>query len=176
MNINKTELRILDCLAKRPKGAYGRKISKDTGISVGAASQGLRKLEGMGMIKGYVEGRQTYYYADMENPLIRHFKVFMSILEVMPLINSLKTASKRAILYGSCAEGTDTEESDIDLFILTDSREKAKEFINKFRLKGRKISPIIKNTVELAVMKSKDRALYNNIIKGLVLWEKKDES
>lgn len=176
MNISKTELRILDYLAKKHgKGAYGRKISKEIGISTGAASQGLRNLEKADIITKLIQGRETYYYADPESHLIKHFKVFMNILKISPLIKNLKKVSKRVILYGSCAKGTDTEESDIDLFILTENKEKVKEFINKFRFRTRKISPLIKTSTEFISIKVKDKTLYSSINKGLVLWDIKNE-
>ncbi|MFO8016519.1 MAG: nucleotidyltransferase domain-containing protein [Candidatus Woesearchaeota archaeon] len=176
MNISKTELVILDYLSKKQgDGSYGRQISKDTGISAGAASQGLRNLEKKGVIRKSTQGRETYYSADPDSPLIQSFRRFINMLDIMPLAARLKKVSKKVVLYGSCSQGTDTEDSDIDLFVLTENKEEAKRVINKFRLEVRRISALTVNMEDMMHMKTKDRALYSRIMKGLVLWDGKNE-
>ena len=49
------------------------------------------------------------------NPSIKNFKIFMTINELTPLANTLKETTEKIILFGSCATGKDTSESDMDL-------------------------------------------------------------
>jgi predicted nucleotidyltransferase len=93
-----------------------------------------------------------FYSANMSNPEIKEFKVYINVLELNPLIQKIKDHSDKIILYGSCAEGTDAEKSDIDLFILTGEKEKVMNEIRKFKI-DRKIVPVIMDSMEFIRIK-----------------------
>lgn len=177
MNLSKTELELLNYSVMNPgKEFYCKNVSGETGISMGAVSQGLRALNRRGFIESRKKGRETYYSADITNPLIKHFKIFSNLLLLNGIVENLKKESKRIVLFGSCAKGEDTEDSDIDLFILTDRKEKVKNIVSEKRAAlERKLSPIIVNSDEFAALRKNDAVLYNNIEEGLLLWNEKDE-
>lgn len=175
--MNNKEMELLGHLVSRPnEKMYCREIAKNTKISIGSASQGLRKLSDLGIIKKEKRGKETYYSADTENPLLKHFKIFLSLLLLNEMIMKLKKMSKKIILFGSTARGEDKADSDIDIFILANQKEKVKDIINKSRSKFEKrISPIIVNSNEFITLKNKDIALYRKINEGVTLWSEKDE-
>jgi predicted nucleotidyltransferase len=113
----------------------------------------------------------VFYSVNMSNPEIKEFKVYINVSELNPLIQKIKDYSDRIILYGSCAEGTDTEKSDIDLFILTEDKEKVMDEIKKFKI-DRKIVPVIMDNMEFINIKQKDKAFYDQISKGKELWRR----
>lgn len=81
------------------------------------------------------------------------------------------------MLFGSCAQGTDVKESDIDLLILTDQKDAVRKEINRFNTKEeRRVAPIVVDANELAKMKREDKSLYENIESGIVLLESQDYS
>jgi len=66
--------------------------------------------------------------------------------------------------FGSCADGTDVRESDIDIFMLTQEKKAVKESVSRFNQKSeRKISPIILDVSEFMKMKREDGPLYERI-------------
>jgi predicted nucleotidyltransferase len=87
------------------------------------------------------------------------------------LVEEIKQDCKRIILFGSCSEGTDVKESDADLFVLTNEKDKIKLKINTYRKAGKRIAPIIVDSNEFAKLRKEDKPLYDRILKGIVLWE-----
>ena len=81
----------------------------------------------------------------------------------------MQKESDKIVLFGSAANGINIKESDIDLFILTNFPEKAKKIISKNR---EKIQLIVKKPLEFVEMKSKAPIFYDEIMRGVVLWEK----
>jgi len=113
------------------------------------------------------------YRANLRNPVARQFKVLFNVLALNDLVDKVKQISDRIVLFGSCAEGTDVKDSDIDLFILTSDTETVNHEVRLCEEKiERRLSPIIVDSNELAKMKTKDKPLYERILRGITLWER----
>ena len=89
-------------------------------------------------------------------------------------MNKLKEISEKIILFGSCADGEDTSESDIDLLVLTNEKEKVNKKILNTKF-NRKIQAVVVNTSDLIKIKEKDKAFYQEINKGITLWDVRNE-
>ncbi len=168
-------LQILTFFARNPdQQFYIREIAKNINKSVGGTHKTLKSLKEMDFIKENKSGKNIYYQINQRNPSIKNFKIFVTINELTPLINELKERSEKIILFGSCANGEDTTKSDIDLLVLTNEKEK----VNKKFLKeksNRKIQAIVVNTGDLLKIKEKDKGFYQEITKGIILWDIKNE-
>ena len=176
MNINKSDIELLKHLASSKEASYSKKIAIETGLSTGAASQELRKLCKMDLIKREQKGKEIYYSVQIDKPVIKYFKIFSTLLMLNELIILLKEKSKKIILFGSAAKGEDTAQSDIDIFILTDNKDDVKKIIYEERNKfPKKLSPIIVDSQESLMLKNKDIALKRKIEEGITIWSKKDE-
>lgn len=174
-NITPLGFQILTFLARNPDSEfYIREIAKNMNKSVGGVHKALKSLKEMGFIKENKSGKNIYYKINETDPSIKNFKIFVNINELSPLIKNLKDISKKIVLFGSCAKGEDTNESDIDLFVLTNEKEKVnKKLINtKF---DRKIQAVVVNTTDLMRIKEKDNGFYQEIKKGITLWDVKNE-
>jgi predicted nucleotidyltransferase len=94
------------------------------------------------------------------------------VWELRGFVEENEERTKKIILFGSSAEGTDVSESDIDILILTDEKTPLKESVSRFNRKStRKISPIILDVDEFVKMKKEDKPLFERIDKGVVLLE-----
>jgi predicted nucleotidyltransferase len=175
VNITPMGLHILIFLARNPdKQFYIREIAKIMDKSVGGTHKTLKSLKEMDFIKENKSGKNIYYQINQMDPSVKNFKIFMTINELKTLVDKLKEISEKIILFGSCSTGEDTYESDIDLLVLTNEKEKVnKKIINK-KL-NRKIQAIIVNTVDLMKIKEKDKGFYHEINKGITLWNVKNE-
>lgn len=174
MNIfSKPSIQIIQYLGRRYReGYYVRELSRNLGIGLGSASQSLRALEEAGLVLKEKKGRLVIYRADMGNPLLREFKFLFTLIEINPLISNIKEISSKIIVFGSCASGEDTEESDIDIFIETEDKKKVSELVESFQKKiERKISPIIMNSYEFRNLATKDKPLYERINMGKIIYE-----
>lgn len=123
-------IQIIRYLGRRYRdGYYVREISRNLGISLGSASQSLRTLEEAGLVLKEHRGRLVIYRANMQNFVLREFKILLTLLEIDPFIMRLKEVSTRIILFGSCAAGEDTIDSDIDIFINPIIKEQLQSFM-----------------------------------------------
>lgn len=173
---NTSHQQILNFLANHPgRSFFDKEIRQATLLSAGATNKALRELSEEGYIEKEKKGRMHFYSVDISNPLIKQFKVLLNVTLIYPLIRKLEVRSKRIILFGSSAEGINTYESDIDLFVLTNETETVKETILKSEL-GKKIQFIIRTPNQFVKMEAKDKLFYEQVMRGLTLWEQKDES
>ena len=175
VNITPLGLQILTFLARNPdKQFYIREIAKNTNKSVGGTHKTLKSLKQMDFVKENKSGKNVYYQINQMNSSIKNFKIFITINELTSLVNKLRGTSEKIILFGSCATGKDTSESDIDLLVLTKEKEKADRLIINKKF-DRKIQAVVVNAADLIKIKEKDKAFYQEVKKGITLWDVKNE-
>ena len=152
---------------------YGREIARRTSVSVGAVNQFLRKFHKIGLVDMTKRGKTNLYRANLKNPAARQFKVLFNVLALNEMVEEIREDSDRIVLFGSCAEGTDVIDSDVDLFILTSNLETVQREVRRYEGKiDRRIAPIIVDSNELAKMKTRDKPFYERLSKGITLWER----
>jgi predicted nucleotidyltransferase len=169
-----TSLNVLYFLLSNPMEQFHeREVVRRTGVSVGAVNQILRRFQRVGLVEKDRRGKTNLYRANLRNPVARQFKVLFNVLALNDLVDKVKQISDRIVLFGSCAEGTDVKDSDIDLFILTSDTETVNHEVRLCEEKiERRLSSIIVDSNELAKMKTKDKPLYERILRGITLWER----
>jgi predicted nucleotidyltransferase len=169
---NRNSLTILSYLGKNrfDEFLYGSKIASDLGINQGGTSLILREFEHIGILKGKSVGKTLVYTVNQDHPLLRSFRVFENMVELNSLIESIKPYCKKIILFGSCAKGEDNKDSDFDLFILTGEIEKIRTLISSYETE-RAIKPVMITPMELVEMQEQEKVFYQEIEKGMILWE-----
>lgn len=172
----KAEKKIMDVLLDNVSGEkmYLSQIARASDTSTSTCHQILEKKVAEGQIERVKFGNLRIYFLDQNDPLVSQMKVARAIELIRPLLKELQEVSQKIILFGSSAEGKDTTESDFDFFVLSDEKKEVQRIISKSEM-GRKIQPLIKNFLEWTQMKKKDKFLYEEIKKGIVLWEEKNE-
>lgn len=170
MKLTKSQQIILKYLAAQSgENLYESQISQNTRLSAGSANQSLKALFKQGMVNLAKKGNMNFYSLNLDNPLVRQFKVTQLISELNGLIDGLKTLTDRIILFGSCAEGIDIRDSDIDLAIVSSQADKVRNLIKGAKTE-KEIQPLIFGLREFAALETKDKPLYERIQKGIVLW------
>lgn len=169
--ITGSALKILYVLALDPMRAfYQREIAKEAEVSVGSANRTLRVLTEKELATKERRGKIFLYRFNTENPVGKQMKILFNIIELDELVRSLRNHSKRVILFGSCAEGNDVKDSDIDLLVLTNERGVVRSIISSYEI-SRKVAPIIVDANGLVKMRNEDKPLYDEILGGIRLWE-----
>jgi len=173
---NKNPMLVLSYLTKNPrKNNMATHVAKALSLSSGSVHAILKGLESSGLATSKRVGNAVLYEVDNNNPLIKSFRIFDNLLELKGLIDELKKYTRKIILFGSCSRGEDNAESDIDLFIMADEAEKDKAFkILSGHAGNRDIDHIIVDTLEFIEMEKSDAVFFNEIMKGIELWEKSD--
>ena len=170
--ITPTLLKVLYMFHEKPREElHEREVVRRTGISEGSANKILRKLSEVEVLERNKKGRMVFYKLNMKSAVARQFKILFNVYSLNKLVNEIKQDSKKVILFGSCSEGTDTEESDIDLFILTKEKNTVGSKINSYQGTDRRIALIIVNSNEFVQLRKNDKPLYDRVLKGIVLWE-----
>ena len=168
----RTNQQVLDFLCQYPTDSfYGNQIAQKTGLSKGGVSQALRFLAAEHLIKSEDKGTMTFYKIDLSSPIVRQSKVLHNIMLLDPLINKIKAYASKIVLFGSCAEGTDSEESDIDILVVSNQKSEVDNYLAKFKTK-RKIQLILKSPQEYISLEKKEPIFYQELEKGKALWEK----
>ena len=172
MELTKSQQIILKYLAKHSgETLYESEISKHTRISTGSTNQSLKELLKKEMVTLTKKGNMNFYSLNVENPLVRQFKITQLIAALNGLISRLKPLTDKVILFGSCAEGIDTQDSDIDLAIVSGEQEKTRKLIKNQKI-DREIQALIFSLSEFFALEQKDKPLYERIQKGIILWRK----
>jgi predicted nucleotidyltransferase len=147
-----------------------RELARSLGYDPAMISRNLKQMEEAGLVTREERGNLVLYRAAMENVLLRQMKVWLSLLEIQDLTRELDTVATGVILYGSCARGEDTQESDIDLFIEATDKGRVEEILGTYREKiPRELSAIVNTPDESYRLKSENRVLYENIQRGISL-------
>ncbi len=175
MNLTPTGIKILLFLARSPgKEYYLREIAGTLSISVGGSHKLLKELGRSSLVNSRPSGKNKYFSINEDNPGIGHFKIFANIQELQELVRKIKGHVVKITLFGSCATGEDTMDSDIDLLIVTGEVKAIKGSIKKV-IGKRLVRPVILAPHEIIQLKKKDKAFYDEVNKGIVLWRDKDE-
>ncbi len=147
-----------------------RDLARALGYDVSLISKNLKELEKIQLVTHEVVGNLVYYKSNMENVLTRQLKICFTLMEIQNLFHTLQGLATTIILYGSCARGEDTHQSDIDLFIETHDKEAVNAILDAQRKEiSREISPVILTPDEVYALKRDDRSLYDQIQQGIVL-------
>lgn len=163
--------KVLSFLLNHPSRPYIEKeIAKATKVSKTAVNEALKELAKDKLVLRERKGRMSFYSVDLGDPVIRRLKSIENVSLLKPLVEQLKKISQKIILFGSFAEGTDVEDSDIDLFVLSNQPEKVQRIIQEFSLVER-IQPVIKKPSEFIGLDKKKPLFYQEIERGITLWE-----
>lgn len=143
-----------------------REISRMAGISPPSVMQYLKEFEEKGLIRKYIKRKVPFYQANRDSEDFREYSRISIIFEIhnSGLIDYLweKLAPDAIVLYGSCAKGECTEESDIDIFIV--GNEHKIDLVQYEKKIGRKVHLLFGSSP-----KNISRELINNLINGIVL-------
>lgn len=155
---------------------YEREVARKLGISAGSANRALNELFSSGVLERRREGKMYFYSIDLSNAVLTEFKKLVNLMLIEPLVEELKKISSRILLYGSCALGTDTSDSDMDLLIVSNSKKDVSNAISGFKFprgfENIHIQSVIRTPVELLEGGESERTFMEEVERGIVLWEK----
>jgi len=163
---SRTEMKALAFISVKDGELFERQIAKGAGISAGSANTVLKEFAKNGLLKQTKKGKMLFYKRNDDHPVLRQFKVFMTVNHLMPVLDRIAGSSIRIVLFGSCATGRNGEESDIDLFVYSG----VKENVRKALEGEERIKAIILNGPEYTELQKKDKPLYDRIKAGIELF------
>lgn len=148
-----------------------RSLAKKANVSIGTASTGLDYLYKKGIINKKVIGNVYQYRMNTDHFLTRHLKISYTLAEISEsgLVDELiEYPVVSILLYGSCANGTDGDKSDIDILLITRKDFKIKPIKAKLE---REVTIIKYSHNEWKKKADKDKAFYDSVItEGISLY------
>lgn len=170
---NQTPLRILSFISLRFEKLFSAgEISKQTKSSKGATNQALRLFLALDILKREKKGNLFLYKVNFESFVLRQFKIFENAVKLQPIIKEIRPYCWEITLFGSCADGSNAENSDIDIFIKSEHKSKIRKIINKYD-EDFKIRPVIQDSLELVSAQKTDSVFFEQVRKGIVIWKGK---
>jgi len=145
-------------------------IQKKTKISKAGVNLALRDLVTTDFLFRTKRGKTFFYTLNHKNLIVKQLKIIKTINYLNGLLKKLKPLASKIILFGSSSRGENTPDSDIDLLIISHNKGSVQEQIKILKSK-REIQPIICSNIEFLEKKKKDPIFYEQVNKGVVLWE-----
>lgn len=168
---NLTPMKILSFFSLHPGEVFSaQEIAGGLCTSRGATHQSLQLLLKFNIISREAKGNMFLYMLNNDNVSIVHFRIFESLLRLQEITKQIKPFCSQVILFGSCAVGTNTGESDIDLFIKSENKTKVRKIINRYGC-DMKINAVIQDALEMVEAEQADKEFYKQVKKGVILWE-----
>ena len=154
------------------KEFYEKEVSDIIKISVGAVNKYMKILTKIELLQQEKHGRMHFYTLNRENLLVKYLKVVFTLsTPLIQEIKDIKNGSIRIFLYGSYARGEDTEESDIDMLLIS-KKEDRNKVIGATSNLGRKYGKEIKISAcsqeEWLAMREDDPAFYERVEKDKI--------
>ena len=150
-----------------------RELAKIVKVSPTTATSYLEDFNQKNLLERSKERNVILYRANSQNSMFKETKKHFNTLRILEsgLIDYLNLElnyPEAIILFGSFAKGENTKQSDIDIFILSESKKELS--LEKYETKiGADIQLFINNKKEFLEMKSKNKNLLNNILNGIKL-------
>ena len=164
------EINLLKIFFESPSREFNvREVARLLKIAPATASRRLKNLSRDKILKQRDERMLKLYKANMDNDGYRNLKVFYNIDKIKKsgLIEELNKfyLKPSIILFGSLSNGFDTEDSDIDIVIIS---EREKDFKDRGVFEKK-----LNRKLQLFVIKKindlKNQHLINNVLNGTVL-------
>lgn len=174
--MKESELLVLNRLTLYPEGkGFVSQIGRDIGRSKGEVSKAVKELKQCGLVRTEFAGRNMICSIDRRSPIIAQLRRVFNLLEVMPRVAVLRRCCERIVLFGSCAQGTDTAKSDIDILVIVRDKLAAHKMAQKIKL-SRPVQWVIKTPQEYVVLNGKEPVFAQELSRGILLWEDSDAS
>lgn len=170
--------RVFRFFSQHPSDEYHLKeLVRNVNLSVRPTHEITRKMEQEGILHSRRLGNLKIFYLNTDNPVVRQLRVVEIIAALSPLLEQIRPLCNRIILFGSCAEGMFHPDSDVDLFAITDNKEKLIAMTSEITLGEHElpINIIAESYQGMVHMKKNNDVLWSRIERGIQLYEAHDE-
>lgn len=171
MNFNKIlstkeRVKILEMILFKKKEFGVNEIASKVKLSKGLVSKYFEIL-----VKEKILGKKKRKYYVQKNIFVKSLKIMFSLQKIDPKIFRKYKFVKAAGIYGSCIKGTNTESSDIDIWIKVDDlkQESIPTLTSELRRKVENIKILLLDDKKLEVIKKEDPLFYYALYFGSIL-------
>lgn len=137
------------------------------GVQKSAVNLSLNRLSKCDLVTRRSLGRMKLNKLS-DSKIVESLKILSNHIYIQPIVDKIKPACFKIILFGSRANGTHTADSDFDLFVVTNNPDGIVTSLKSHK----KIQIVFKTPLQMLSIEKDDPALYREVRKGVILWEK----
>lgn len=175
---NPTLVKVLSLFLLHPeKEFYQRGIAETTGNALVQVQRALKRIERTGLVSKTKRANIVYYQADRMHPAFEDLKrVFLKTVALGDVLREALAPSadkvKLAFIFGSLAQGRETAQSDIDLFLVGELslRQTTKLLASIVSELGREFNPVVYPPEEFKKKARENHHFITEVIKGPKIW------
>ena len=97
-------MKLLVFISTKDSELYERQIAKEAKVSVGAVNKIMKEFAKLGLVKKIRKGRMLFYSRNDESPLLRQFKVFITVNNLMPVIEKIAHSVNASFSSGAVSK------------------------------------------------------------------------
>ncbi len=160
---SKVKVKVVRTLLRHPNKSYtGRELARQIqGISHMAVFNSLKDITSFNLIKVEFHGKtqlirlnkRSYLYQALRSAFKYEDATLNNLLKLLKGIFSKQKEIKQAVLFGSIARGEEKLDSDIDLLIITENKEKINRLISNNQ---KKITERFGNVMSVLALNKKE--------------------
>ncbi len=159
------------------KEFYQRGIAESTGNVLRQVQRALKRIERAGLVTKTRRGNMVYYKAERTHPAFEDLK--RAFIKTVALGDTLREdlapfADKvqLAFVFGSLAQGKETAQSDIDIFLVggITLREASRALGGVVSELGREINPVVYPVAEFKQKAKEGHHFVSELIRGQKIW------
>ncbi len=120
--MTKAESRLLAHICRMEGEGYEREIARGAGVSVGSANAILKRFGRAGIVLRSKRGRMSFFRRNSASPLLRQFRILMTVADLMPLVAEAAPLSRRITLLPPHSLGAESRGERPSLLIVGDDR------------------------------------------------------
>ena len=160
---SKTDWKTLDIFLDNPyKEFHLRDIARFAKISSSSAKRALDKLVKTGLINEKTKANLRIFFANSSEILFKQLKITKNIHFTKGLVEKLKPAIA-VIMFGSFAKGENSEESDIDIVVISNKKFEITEY-KGFIVQLHNFTP-----AQWAKAKKNNKAFVKDVLEGIAM-------
>jgi predicted nucleotidyltransferase len=156
---------------------YQRGIAEATGNALRQVQRALKRIERAGLVTKTRRGNMVYYKAERMHPAFEDLKhVFLKTVALGDVLREalgpLANKVKLAFIFGSLAQGRETAQSDIDLFLVGELslKELIKLLGPVISELGREFNPVVYPPDEFKKKARENHHFITEVIRGSKIW------
>ncbi len=170
--------RVFSFFSQHPSDEFHlQELVRRVDLSLRPTHEITRKMEQEDILQSRRMGNLKIFHLNADNPVAKQLRIVEVIVALSPLLERIKPICDRIVLFGSCADGTFTPDSDVDLFVITKNKEKVISIINGLTVGEQElpINIVAESYQGVVHMKKKNDVLWGRIERGINLYEAHDE-
>jgi predicted nucleotidyltransferase len=156
---------------------YQRGIAEATGNVLRQVQRALQRIERAGLVIKTRRGNMVYYKAERMHPAFEDLKrVFLKTVALGDVLRGalapLEDRVKMAFIFGSLAQGRETAQSDIDLFLVGElSLRETTKILGPITAElGREFNPVVYLPEEFKTKARENHHFITEVIRGSKIW------